>query len=499
MTKRSSGVLLHLTSLPSAYGIGDMGPEAHRFIDYLSESGQHLWQVLPLNPTNAAHGNSPYSSSSAFAGNILLLSPQKLVDDGIVTADDIRPMEQLPDERVAFDAVIRHKLRLADAAWDSFRDTGERSEFDQFCESHASWLDDFALFVAIKRRHDGASWIDWPEELRDRHPEALDSIRKELATRIEREKYLQFLFFKQWSQLKAYANSKHVQIFGDIPIYVNLDSADTWANSEYFKLDDNKQPITVAGVPPDYFSKTGQLWGNPVYDWDALAADGYSWWVRRMQHVLTLYNIVRIDHFRGLVGYWEVPADHETAVHGEWVEAPFDDFYTTLEEHLNGASIVAEDLGTITDDVTEAMARHGIPGMKILLFAFGEDNPEHPYLPENYDEDSVVYTGTHDNNTVRGWWAEETDEEIRRRVAEYLERDQIDPDELPWDVIRLALESKSRLAIVPMQDLLGLGAESRMNTPATASGNWSWRLLPGKLTPELKQRLRSLTESTARL
>ena len=498
MMQRSSGVLLHLTSLPSAYGIGDMGPDARQFIDFLAESGQTYWQVLPLNPTNAAHGNSPYSSSSAFAGNILLLSPQKLVDDGLLVVDEIRPEEALPDDRVAYDAVIRHKLRVADAAWKAFQRSTDRTEFEQFCASASHWLDDFALFVAIKKNMGDASWIDWPEEYRDREPDALKRIRAELSDRIEREKFLQFLFMKQWRELKEYANEKGVKIFGDIPIYVNLDSADVWANSRFFKLEPDKSPSAVAGVPPDYFSKTGQLWGNPVYDWAALKENGYQWWIERMRHVLILYDIVRIDHFRGLIAYWEVPAGHKTAVDGEWVNVPFDDFYATLEEHLDGADIVAEDLGTITDDVTEAMARFHIPGMKILLFAFGEDNPEHPYLPENYDPESVVYTGTHDNNTVLGWWNEETDDDIRRRVSEYLDKE-INADDLPWDLIACAFGSVASMAVVPMQDLLSLGADARMNTPATSGGNWGWRLLPGQIKPELVERLRAVTDETGRL
>jgi len=495
---RCSGVLLHLTSLPSAYGIGDMGPDAYRFVDFLASAGQSLWQLLPLNPTNPSHGNSPYSSSSAFAGSMLLLSPDLLAKDGYLSVDDIRPEVPLPDDRVDFEAVARYKHRIIEKAWQHFKSQTDHRAFDAFCTSNSHWLDDYALYVSIKRRMDEKSWIDWPVELRDRQPDALNAIKSELGESIEREKFFQFLFARQWTQLKAYANDKGVKLFGDIPIYVNLDSADTWANAGNFKLDENRRPLAVAGVPPDYFSETGQLWGNPVYDWGRLKENGFAWWVKRMRHMLTLFDIVRIDHFRGLIAYWEVPADHETAVNGEWVEVPFDDLYTTLEEHLDGAHIVAEDLGTITDDVTEAMARYHIPGMKILLFAFGEDNPEHPYLPENYDDESVVYTGTHDNNTVRGWYDDEADDETKARLATYLDKD-ITTDELPWDLIDLAFNSKANMAVVPMQDLLGLGADARMNTPATARHNWDWRLLPGQTTEALATRLRVLTESSSRL
>jgi 4-alpha-glucanotransferase len=452
-----------------------MGESAYRFVDLLGRARQHVWQVLPLHPVESAHANSPYSSSSAFAGNRLLICPDQLAADGFVTRDDIGTVPPFPADRVDYDAVVAFKDRILARAWDRFRGNGHRAAYDEFCRSHVGWLDDFALFEVIKRAHDRKPWSAWPIELRDRDPDALNRFRSGHSDEIERVKFEQFLFFRQWTKLKQYANEHDVQIFGDIPLYVNYDSADTWSAPGNFKLDDDRKPTVVAGVPPDYFSKTGQLWGNPVYDWDRLRADGFGWWLRRMEHMFRLYDVVRIDHFRGLVAFWEVPASHKTAVDGTWVDAPVDEFLSALTGHFPELPVVAEDLGTITDDVRDVMKRYTLPGMKILQFAFGEDNPEHPYLPHNFDEDAVVYTGTHDNNTVAGWFAEEATDEDKRRLFEYLGED-VPDDQIHWALMRLALNSDARLAVLPMQDILGLPASARMNTPATRDHNWSWRL-----------------------
>ena len=497
MQTRSSGILLHITSLPSAFGIGDFGPGAYRFVDLLARAEQHIWQVLPLNPTDPAHANSPYSSSSAFAGNKLLISPDQLISDGYLLSLDIQPVPEFPDGHVDFPSVIEYKTHLLDLAWESYRKRHDHDPFDRFCDKHSAWLEDFALFVVIKRDQDHAMWSNWPQPLRDREADALDTVRRNHRDEIQQVKFEQFLFYSQWHDLKNYANEHRISIFGDIPIYVNFDSADTWSHSDLFKLNDKKRPVVVAGVPPDYFSKTGQLWGNPVYDWQRLKETNYRWWIDRLTQMFDLFDIVRIDHFRGLVAYWEVPASHKTAVKGKWVETPVDDFLDTLNDHFNELPVVAEDLGTITEDVIEVMEQRGFPGMKVLQFAFGEDNPEHPYLPHNYDENSVVYTGTHDNNTIAGWFNKEARPADKKRLFDYL-GEKIPPDQVPEALIRLALRSPARWAIIPMQDVLGLPAGARMNTPATRNGNWAWRLKPQQLDGTPAERMADLTRASNR-
>lgn len=498
MIDRESGILLHLTSLPSAYGIGDMGPGAFKFIDFLSRADQRVWQVLPLNPTDSAHGNSPYSSSSAFAGNPLLISPDMLIADGFINLRDTQPVPAFPDEYVDFPAVREYKNKLLDLAFEGFRIRTDRDECDTFSRDNAFWLDDYSLFATLKQENGGKVWTDWPEPLRDRDSAALDEARSRLADEIERTKFYQFLFYHQWKRLQQHARENNVRILGDIPIYVNFDSADTWAHTEIFKLDENKRPVAVAGVPPDYFSKTGQLWGNPVYDWHTLTERRYDWWIQRLEHMFRLYDMVRIDHFRGLIAYWEVPAGHRTAVDGTWVEVPFDDFFTTMKDHFDDLPVIAEDLGTITEDVTDAMERYGFPGMKVLLFAFGEDNPDHPYLPHNFEENTVVYTGTHDNNTALGWFRNEAGKDERRRLFEYL-GGELPAKEIPWALIRMALRSRARLAIFPMQDLLALGGKARMNRPATRNGNWIWRLRPEQLTSVPAESLAEVVKASGRV
>jgi 4-alpha-glucanotransferase len=498
MKKRGSGVLLHLTSLPSSYGIGDLGPWAYRFADFLAETRQTYWQILPLSPTAPVYGNSPYSSVSTFACNTLLISPDLLVEDGLLDKKEIEGRPIFPDGRCDYEGAAAYKERLLDLAYDRFtKSTAGHSRFGDFCDDHASWLDTYALFVSIKKRMDDKTWSEWPLELRQMAPDRMKMVREESRGDLEREKFRQYLFFRQWSALKKYCNERGIQILGDIPIYVSYDSADAWANAGIFKLDAEQRPTAVAGVPPDYFSPTGQLWGNPVYNWDALRQTGYDWWVERMRRTLGLFDVVRIDHFRGLVAFWEVPAGEANAVNGRWVAAPTHDFFNRLSKRFFNLPIIAEDLGLITPDVREAIRDLGFFGTKVLLFAFGEEDPMQIYLPHAYGENYAVYTGTHDNNTVRGWFEGEARPDELERLFRYLGR-RVGPDEACWELIRLAMMSVARIAVFPLQDILGLGREARMNRPAVARGNWEWRLLPGQLTDAVAERLRSLTVAFGR-
>ncbi len=496
--KRAAGVLLPVTSLPSRFGIGDLGRNAYHFIDFLYNAGQSLWQVLPLHPTSSVLGNSPYSSSSAFAGNPLLISPEGLVELGWFAESDLDDIPDFPETEVIYERVYEYKYSLLDRAYQRFREHTEREEFHAFCHEHSFWLDDYACYLAIKKVYQGQAWYDWPEALRDRQTNALDSVRRDQAEEIERQKFYQFVFYSQWSQVKDYANSRSVVLVGDTPIYVHGDSADTWSNQTIFKLGDDGRPTLVSGVPPDYFSKTGQLWGNPVYDWATLEKTGFKWWLTRLAHMLNLYNTIRIDHFRGLIACWEVPAGEKTAVNGQWTPVPHRELFQAIRERFNEAPIIAEDLGTITEDVREALREYGYPGMKILQFAFGNDDSEHPYLPHNYPVNCIVYTGTHDNNTVRGWFDSEARPEDRRRMVRYLGHD-VEAGRVHWELARLAFASVARWAILPMQDVLGLGRESRINRPATATGNWKWRLTSHQLQPQTASDLKELTKIYGRL
>jgi 4-alpha-glucanotransferase len=496
MNKRGSGILLHITSLPSPFGIGDLGPDAYRFVDFLSEASQSYWQILPLTPTLTVFGNSPYSSPSAFAGNPLLISPQVLTEWGLLSGSDIETAPSSPNGRVDYEVVTKYKSRLFTLAYENFRRKGELSEFERFCQENSFWLEDYALFVVLKGQFK-SSWNNWSEDIRDRKPGVVRELNDKFKHRIGMEKFLQYIFYKQWFYLKSYSNNKGIQIIGDIPIYVSFDSAEVWANPEIFKLDEKKKPTFVAGVPPDYFSKSGQRWGNPVYRWDVLKDQGYSWWIKRMEHSLTLFDAVRLDHFRGFVAYWEVPAEEKTAINGKWVEAPAVDFFDILTRHFSRLPIIAEDLGYITPDVKEVMDRYGFPGMKLLIFAFGDDFPKGSYLPHNHEKRNVVYTGTHDNNTIKGWFRTEATPEDKARFFRYIGRE-IDEEEIHWEFIRLAMMSVADYCIIPMQDLLGLGQEARMNLPATSKGNWGWRLQPGQLTADLEGKLKEMTETYGR-
>ncbi len=498
LEKRGSGILLHITSLPSTWGIGDMGPWAYRFADFLAESGQRLWQVLPLNPTHSANGNSPYDSVSAFGSNPLLISPDLLLEEGLLLPEDLEPVPDFPRGRVQYDAAIAFKQKLFSLARGRFRQQGAREGYERFCSDNEDWLDDLALFVALKERFEGRPWQDWPPDLRDRDPESLGAARRDLADRIEGERILQYLFERQWVALKRALNERNVHIFGDLPIYVNLDGVDVWTHPELFKLDEARRPTAVAGVPPDYFSDTGQRWGNPVYRWDVLREKGYAWWIQRLERNLHLFDIVRIDHFRGFEAYWEIPAQEPTAVRGEWVKGPGDDFFQALVGHFHDLPIVAEDLGTITQEVRDLMDRFHLPGMKLLVFAFSDETATNPYVPHNHVKNCLIYTGTHDNNTVRGWFETELTKDDKARLARYLGRE-VDQERVHEEMVRLAMMSVANTAILPMQDLLGLGGEARMNRPARSDGNWQWQLVPEQLRPELGRELREMTETYGRL
>jgi 4-alpha-glucanotransferase len=496
MNERGSGILLHITSLPSPYGIGDLGPGAYRFADFLAQSKQRFWQILPINPIDPVYGNSPYHSISAFASNLYLISPELMVQEGLLFKEDLEPIPAFSPDTVHYQEAITYKVRLFHKAYGRFK-TSALSGYEEFVAHNAHWLDDFSLFQSLKEHFNYKGWIEWPAEIRDRQPEALQTIRKTLHDRIERECFLHYVFHKQWSALKNYCNQQGIDIFGDMPIYVDHDSVDVWKNPEMFQLDQAKRPSFVAGVPPDYFSESGQLWGNPLYRWDVLKEHRYEWWIQRMEHNLALFDFVRIDHFRGLVAYWEVPADKTTAIEGKWVEVPAEDFFSVLLDHFPKSSIIAEDLGIITPGVRALMDQFQFPGMKVLLFAFDDELGANPYLPHNHVENCVVYTGTHDNNTVKGWFDGEASQQAKANLFRYLGHE-LSSENIHWELIRLAMMSVAKMVIFPMQDVLGLGENDRMNRPSVAQGNWQWRLLPEHLTPELQEKIRDMTRMYGR-
>lgn len=493
MNRRSSGILLHITSLPSPYGIGDLGTGAYKFVDFLAETKQGFWQILPLNPTDSALGNSPYYSPSAFASNTILISPELMFQNGLLEKGEIENSPVFQNDRVDYHKAVVHKKQLFYRAYERFKEKGNKYEYEKYCQENSYWLEDFALFTALKEHFHGQLWNQWPWEIRDRRPETLPSLKNQLHDKIELEKFLQFIFSRQWSSLKEYSNNRGIQIIGDIPIYVCFDSADVWSHPDLFKLNENKQPSYVAGVPPDYFSATGQYWGNPVYQWERLKETGYQWWIQRIQRNITLFDMMRIDHFRGFVAYWEIPSTERTAVNGRWVEAPAENFFTALIKRFSHLPIIAEDLGIITPDVREIMQRFEFPGMRILLFAFGRDLPTNLYAPHNYIRNCVAYTGTHDNNTVRGWFEREAKKEDKERIFQYIGRE-ISEQDVHGEFIKLVMISAANLVLFPMQDILGLGEEARMNRPSITEGNWTWRLLPAQITPFLTQKLRDMTE-----
>jgi 4-alpha-glucanotransferase len=492
MNRRGSGVLLHITSLPSAYGIGDLGPAAHRFVDLLSGAGQRYWQILPLNPTCPAFANSPYQSISAFAGNTWLISPEQMAGDGLLTPEDIGTSPGFPEERVDYQAVLDYKNGLFNRAFERFKERGPDFHYKEFAAGNVSWLDDYAIFVALKERFSGKEWGDWPSGIRDRHQEALRKHGTELADRIFREKFLQYVFDRQWKVLKNHCRERYIQIIGDIPIYLTYDSVDLWANPGLFKLNEQKKPAAIAGVPPDMFSETGQLWGNPVYNWDAHREQGFSWWESRIDRTLTLVDRLRLDHFRGFVQFWEVPAGEETAQNGRWVDAPGRDLFTLLTRSRSCLPIIAEDLGYITSDVHEMMGHFGFPGMKILTFGLSGDVAKNPHAPHNITKNCVAYTGTHDNNTVRGWFEHEVPGDQKDLVFRYI-GGHVSAEEIHRILMRLAMLSPADTVIIPMQDVLGLGEEARMNRPGTIEGNWEWRLRPEQMGEEAMREFAEVT------
>jgi 4-alpha-glucanotransferase len=496
VTARAAGLLLHPTSLPSRFGIGDFGPEAGRFVDWAAEAGARLWQVLPLHPPGP--GESPYGSTSAFAGNPFLISPERLAEEGLLTAAEISEAAAASGGYLDAAAVRASKGRLLRAAWARFeRETpaGRRDEFETFraSPSEASWLPDWALFAALSGRQADAAWVHWPAALARREPDALREATRELAGEIRFQEWLQFLFRRHWNAVREGARGRGIAIVGDVPIYVSHHSADVWVHRDLFALDAGGRADLVAGVPPDYFSETGQLWGYPLYRWDRMKADGFSWWVERLRAALRLADVVRVDHFRGFAGYWEVPAGARTAAEGRWAEGPGLPFFAALREAFGALPLIAEDLGTITPDVKRLLAETGIPGMKVLQFAFSEEDS--PHAPHRHVENAVVYTGTHDNDTARGWFAALPPED-RRRVLEYLGGD---GGEIEWDLIRAALASVADRAIVPLQDVFSLGSEARMNMPGMSANNWRWRAKSEDFTAERAGRFRRLVELTGRL
>jgi 4-alpha-glucanotransferase len=495
---RSSGLLLHISSLPSRFGIGDLGPGSYRFIDFLAEGKQTLWQILPLGPTSNGNVHSPYVALSAFAGNPLLISLEALVEDGLLAEEELGAVPVFPEGVVDYDGAAAGKLTLLRIVAERFvigAAAPWRIAFSHFRERHRWWLDDYTLFMALRSTFHETSWHTWEPALLRREPTVLQEWRGKLMHEIRFHELLQFFFFTQWLRLKIYAHKRGVKILGDIPIYVGFDSAEVWAHPELFDLyPETRTPRFIAGVPPDYFSETGQRWGNPLYRWrdehDRLLQAVYDWWVQRFRATLELVDLIRVDHFRGLESYWAIPAEEETAVNGQWLPGPGARLFAAVQHALGDLPVIAEDLGIITPEVDALRRQFGFPGMKVLQFAFGGD-ARNPYLPHNYaDPQCVVYPGTHDNDTTLGWFRS-VSSECQDHVARYLGR--LDEHELPWDMIRLAWSSVATFAIAPLQDVLGLGSEGRMNMPGQLQGNWCWRYTPEALRPELSARLAEFT------
>jgi len=500
---RAAGIILHLTSLPGPHGSGDLGAEAYDFVNSLARARQGIWQVLPLGPTG--YGDSPYQSFSAFAGNPLLVDLRELAMHGWLTSGELEGVPDFPPGTVDFDSVLPWRMQQLRRAHERFATSGHTAQHDDlaaFRQENADWLPDFALFLAIKREQGEVEWTRWPAEFAAREGAALDRVRLRLAGEIAFHEFVQWCFFRQWRCLKRHANSVGVRLVGDVPIFVAHDSADVWVHRELFKLDEAGRPLVVAGVPPDYFSATGQLWGNPLYDWDRLAARGYHWWIRRLRQAIALFDLVRLDHFRGFASHWEIPAESPTAAAGRWMPGPASSLFAAATAQLGELPLIAEDLGVITPAVVALREEFGYPGMRILQFAFGDD-PEAPnYVPHNYVPETVVYTGTHDNDTAVGWFRSEagagttrTAAQIARERAHALAYLNTDGREIHWDMIRLAVASVAHLAVYPLQDVLGLGTEARMNMPSTTSGNWRWRLSPGQFHGDHERRLRELAET----
>lgn len=487
--KRSAGVILHPTSLPGPDGIGDLGPESYRWIDFLKDSGCTLWQVLPLGPTG--YGDSPYQCFSAFAGNPYLISPALLLEEGLLKREDLLDRPEFPSDFVDFGPVITWKLLIIDRAFERFIKTTRKSikaDFLNFETTNAQWLDDFSLFMAIKEAYGGISWADWPADLRSRTPEALEVFRAKNQKAIRKQVFRQFVFYRQWDAIHEYARQKGIAVIGDVPIFVAYDSADAWSHPELFYFNKKGRPTVVAGVPPDYYSPTGQLWGNPLYRWSYHKKSGYAWWLQRIRATLQLFDIIRLDHFRGFTNYWEVPFGNPTAEKGRWVPGPGQHFFQSIKKELGDLPFIAEDLGEISPDVFILRDQFDLPGMKIMQFAFLND-PDDSFLPHNFLQNCVAYSGTHDNDTTKGWYdtAPEKERDFCRR---YLARS---GEEISWDLIRCVWASVARFALAPMQDFLSLGSAARMNFPGKASGNWSWRMPSESLAPQLTNQIKEIT------
>jgi len=482
--QRLSGILLHPTSLPGPYGIGDLGPQARHWVDFLEETGTGLWQVLPLGPTG--YGDSPYQCFSVFAGNPYLISPDDLVEEGLLHPNDLTDLPDFNPGAVEYGNVIYWKMDLLHKSYEKFRYAEEKNhkEAGLFYSEQGAWLEDYALFMALKEFHGGKPWTDWEVKFRDRDPGALDLFKEERSHAVQRQKYYQFLFYKQWNKLRNYAHEKEIKIIGDIPIFIAHDSADAWTQRELLALDPDGQPTVVAGVPPDYFSDTGQLWGNPLYRWDVHARDDYHWWIKRLKAVFSLVDIVRLDHFRGFVNYWEIHSGEKTAINGRWVDGPGAEFLTRVQDELGGLPIIAEDLGEISPEVYKLRDQFNLPGMKIMVFAFdsGETNE---FLPHHYGENCVVYTGTHDNDTAVGWFNRIGKGE-RTFAQRYLKTS---GEDIAWDLIKAAWSSKAVFAIAPLQDLLSLDNSARMNYPGNPQGNWRWRYTESELGSDIREKL----------
>ena len=494
--ERQSGVLLHVTSLPSHGGVGDFGPAAYAFVDFLEAGKQRMWQVLPLSPTG--YGSSPYSALSAFAGNPILISLERLAQDGWIAWEKLNDLPGA-DGPADFAGVQKTKIPLIEEAAANFLQNAtdeERLKFQKFCQDNISWLPDYAMFNVLRRKYGYASWNDWPIEHAQRKHDALTALLSDHGTELAVEQVVQFFFSEQWTALRVYCADRRIQILGDVAIFVNYDSADVWTNPDLFELDEQRNPIRVSGVPPDYFSATGQRWGNPLYKWGTLRERGFDWWVARIRRALALYDVIRLDHFRGFEAFWSIDAKEETAINGQWVKAPGQELFMRLKEVFGTLPFVAEDLGVITPEVDELRERFGMPGMRILQFGFAERGG-HVYLPHRYVPNSVAYTGTHDNNTTLGWWLDDANDTERANAQVYLHKIN-HPAEINWAMIKAAASSVSNLCIFPLQDILHLGSEARMNTPAAAGGNWTWRYKPTALHPDFATQLAALMEMTDR-
>ncbi len=492
---RASGVLCHLTSLPSSFGVGDLGPCSHSFVNLLAEAKQSYWNILPLTPTSMKNGNSPYQPDSAFASNVLLISPELLFKQGYLTSVDLERLRTKTASQVNYSIITKSKQEMIDKAFQSFlSDKTQTRDFDDFCNQNKEWIEDYALYKALEKNSD-KPWSSWPKLLRDRNPKALAAKRESFKVSVTREKFAQFLFFDQWRSLKKHCDQMKIQIIGDLPFYVGFESADVWVHPELFKLDSKKKPLVVSGVPPDYFSKHGQLWGNPVYRWqdDSLVIE---WWIKRISHVLRFVDELRLDHFRGFIASWQVRASEKTAQHGAWVRAASTRFFSSLSDSFPSLPFIAEDLGSITSRVKKALADLRIPGMKILLFAF-DGSRGNPHLPQNYHENSVVYTGNQDTNTALGWFMQEASARQKDALFRIVGR-RVDPRDVSWEVIKLAQTSRANLSIIPAQDVLGLGSEARMNCPAEKWHNWKWQLTKKQFCSDRFQKLAEISERANR-